>query len=64
MGIYIENEKMPKNCTSCFYAIHCSECVFKDINLKGENVIYYLGLKPKDCPLVEIENEKIKDYTK
>lgn len=62
MGIYIKNQEMPTSCTNCFYAVHCEKCVFKNILMKGEEVIYHIGTKPKDCPLVEIED--IKDYVK
>ena len=60
MGVYIEGIEMPKNCSQCFYAVHCEECAFKDIVLKGEEVIYYIGKKPENCPIKEIKNNKIK----
>ena len=60
MGVYIEDVEMPKNCSQCFYAVHCEECVFKDVALKGEEVIYYIGKKPENCPIKEIKDNKIK----
>lgn len=60
MGVYIKNQEMPTSCTNCFYAVHCEACVFKDVALKGEEVIYYIGKKPENCPIKEIKNNKIK----
>ena len=58
MGVYIENQEMPTSCTNCFYAIHCKECVFENIVLKSDEIIFHIGSKPKDCPLIEIKNEE------
>ena len=58
MGVYIKNQEMPTSCTNCFYAIHCEKCVFKDIVLKNDEIIFHIGKKPDDCPLVEIKNEE------
>ena len=60
MGVYIKNQEMPTSCSDCFYAIHCKECVFKDIVLKSDEIIFHIGNKSKDCPLIEIDNEEIK----
>ena len=58
MGVYIKNQEMPTNCSNCFYAIHCEACVFKKKITKNDDVIYYVGKKPDDCPLEEIEDKK------
>ena len=50
-----------KKCQKIAQAVSM-QYIVQNVNLKGENVIYYLGLKPKDCPLTEIEDKKIKDY--
>ena len=56
MGVYIENQKMPITCSDCFYATYCNKCKF-GIELKKDSIIYYIGKKPNDCPLIEINNE-------
>ncbi len=58
MGVYIKNQEMPTSCSNCFYAIHCEACIFKNIVTKNDDVIYYVGKKPDDCPLEEIEDKK------
>ncbi len=58
MGVYIKNQEMPMSCTNCFYAVHCEKCVFKDIVLKNDEIIFHIGKKPDDCPLEEIEDKK------
>lgn len=58
MGIYIKNEKAPKSCSSCFYAIHCDECIFKEIVLRSDEIIYRVGKKPDDCPITEVEDNE------
>lgn len=55
MGVYIKNQEMPKSCSDCFYAIRCEKCIFKNIIAKNDDIIYYVGKKPDDCPLEEIE---------
>ena len=56
MGIYIKNEKMPKGCASCFYAVHCEVCIYK-VAINAEGMVFYIGEKPDDCPLVEVNEE-------
>lgn len=58
MGVYIKNQEMPTSCSNCFYAIHCEVCIFKNIVTKNDDVIHYVGKKPDDCPLEEIEDKK------
>lgn len=58
MGIYIENEKMPDGCINCFYAIRCEKCVYKEIVLRSDEIIYRVGKKPDDCPLIEIKDNE------
>lgn len=58
MGVYIKNQEMPTSCSNCFYAVHCEVCIFKDIVLKNDEIIFHIGSKPKNCPLIEIKNEK------
>lgn len=58
MGVYIKNQEMPTSCTNCFYAIRCEKCIFKNIIAKNDDIIYYVGKKPDDCPLEEIEDKK------
>ena len=58
MGVYIKNQEMPISCSNCFYAVHCEKCIFKNIIAKNNDIIYYVGKKPDDCPLVEIKNEE------
>lgn len=60
MGVYIKEQEMPTSCTNCFYAVRCDKCIFKNILLKGDEVIFYMGYKPKNCPLVEIKDDEIK----
>ena len=60
MGVYIKNQEIPTSCTNCFYAIDCKECIFKDIVLTNDEIIFHIGSKSKDCPLIEIEDNKIK----
>ena len=57
MGVYIKGEKLPKNCSDCFYAVHCSECVFKTI-IKDEATILHSGKKPENCPMSEAKDKK------
>ena len=57
MGVYIKNQEMPTSCSNCFYAIHCEVCIFKNIVTKNDDVIYYVGKKPDDCPLEEIKKK-------
>ena len=57
MGVYIKNEKVPKSCSSCFYAVHCNECIFKT-TIKDNATILYSGKKPENCPITEIEDNK------
>ena len=56
MGIYIKNEKMPTSCANCFYAIHCEVCIYK-VAINAEEIVFYIGKKPDDCPLIEIDEE-------
>lgn len=56
MGIYIKNQEMPTSCSNCFYSDYCDKCMF-GIKLKKDEIIYYIGKKPDDCPLVEIKDE-------
>lgn len=58
MGVYIKNQEMPTSCSNCFYAIRCEKCVFKDIILKNDEIIFHIGKKPDDCSLEEIEDKK------
>ena len=62
MGVYIKNQEMPTSCSDCFYAIRCEKCIFKNIITKNNDIIYYVGKKPDDCPLIEIKYEKNNDY--
>ena len=55
MGVYIKNQEMPTTCSDCFYSSHCNKCMF-GIELKKDEIIYYIGKKPDDCPLVEIKD--------
>ena len=57
MGVYIKNQEMPTSCSNCFYAIHCEACIFKNIVTINDDVIYYVGKKPDDCPLEEIKKK-------
>lgn len=57
MGVYIKNEKAPKSCSSCFYAVHCNECIFKT-TIKDNATILYSGKKPENCPITEVEDNK------
>ena len=56
MGVYIKNQEMPTTCSDCFYATYCNKCKF-GIELKKDSIIYYVGKKPDDCPLIEIKDE-------
>ena len=56
MGVYIKGIEMPKGCSDCFYAIRCDACIYKAV-LELKDTIYYLGKKPDDCPLVEIDED-------
>lgn len=56
MGVYIKNVEMPKSCSDCFYAIRCDACVYKAA-LDLKNTIFYMGKKPDECPLIEIDEE-------
>jgi hypothetical protein len=57
MGVYIKNEKMPTTCSNCFYAEYCLKCTFGKIKWDKNNIIFYAGKKPDDCPLIEIKDE-------
>ena len=56
MGVYIKDEKMPKSCTDCFYAKRCNVCVYKVV-LNLEETIFYIGKRPDECPLEEVDEE-------
>lgn len=58
MGVYIKDREVPKNCSSCFYAIHCDKCIFKT-GIKAEGMIHYIGKKPKDCPISEVKEDYV-----
>lgn len=57
MGVYIKNQEMPTSCTNCFYAIRCEACAFKSIILKSDEIIFHIGKKPDECPLIEVDEE-------
>lgn len=59
MGVYIKNQEMPTSCTNCFYAVHCEACAFKSIILKSDEIIFYIGKKPDECPLVEASQKDV-----
>ena len=56
MGVYIKGIEMPKSCASCFYAVHCEVCIYK-VAINAEGIVFYLGKKPDDCPLIEVDEE-------
>ena len=58
MGVYIKNQEMPTSCSNCFYAIHCEACVYKNMILKSDEIIFHIGKKSENCPLEEIEDKK------
>ena len=62
MGIYIKNMKMPKSCTDCvlFRSCEIGRKLYSP-GIKGEDIIYMVGSRDKDCPLVEIVLEDKKE---
>ena len=56
MGVYIKDKEMPSNCSSCFYAVHCKACIYK-ATIEIKDTIFYIGKRPENCPLVEIDLE-------
>lgn len=60
MGVYIKTEEVPTSCSNCFYAVHCDKCIFKEIILRNDEIIFHIGNKPENCPLIEIDESKIK----
>ena len=59
MGVYIRNKEKPNSCSECFYALFCAECKVKAI-INKSGTIYYTKKKPEDCPMIEIDEDKIK----
>ena len=63
MGVYIYEKTAPNSCTECFYAVRCDKCIFKG-DLINKDTMYYYNYKPKDCPMVEIDDNKVKQLLK
>ena len=57
-GVCIWGIEKPKSCIECFYSNECKSgqrIWFPGI--EKEDIIYYFGKIPDDCPLEEIEKE-------